>query len=474
MGRRLGAEPRVHSTQEPLLSVTKSRAWARRQFLLALGAALLPGEVLANMAPGPVAPRPTAKARAKRFIGLYMPHGRAAELFLPRPDFQLDYEDAILAPFVDSERYGRSFRDDLLVIDGLDLAAGFLTGNVGHDGPRVLFTGAGSNGKNASIDQFLAVDRRLGDVTPVPSLVLGIGNDDRGITSSLSYGRGGTPLPKLIHPAATFDALFGAALTGSPEAAAARRKRAMSALDFLRGDLARLRSLSPASERQRLEHHQTALRDLERRLSPAANRCDPPPRVTREAFPRYRAYGGGERSFDAITDLQIELLVRGFACDLTRFATVMLADLSRTAVDPELPSDVHQDVAHRYVARDERQPGSPATWRALARQNRYSCSKVARLVGLLHEQQLLDETLVLASSDMGDPARHSSRSVPTLVLGAGVRGGRVLALGDRNRVTAQRLNPNNRLLAHICQRFGVMVTRFGDSSAEITDGVLEL
>lgn len=451
-----------------------SRSAARRRFLLALGAALLPREVWAEPAPAAPFEAEGARASAKRFVAVYMPHGRAAELFLPAPGFKFDYEDAILAPFDEPARHGRSFRDDLLVIDGIDLAAGFLTGNVGHDAPRVLLTGAGANGRNASLDQFLAIEQRLGQATPVPSLVLAVGSDDRGPTSSISYGRGGIPLPKLIHPAKTFDALFGTALVGSPEAAAARRERAMSVLDFLGGDLRRLRALAPASEREKLENHTTALRDLERRLEPLEATCAPPPRVAPSAFPRFRAYGGGEPYFDAITDLQLELVVRGFACDVTRFATLMLADLSRTHLDSELPNDVHQDVAHRYVARDATHPGDPASWRALARQNRYACAKVARLFGLLDEQGLARETLVLASSDMGDPGRHSSRSVPTLLLGGGVRGGRVLTAPERDRVTAQRLYPNNRLLAGVCHAFGVKVARFGDSIPEIAEGVLEL
>jgi hypothetical protein len=64
--------------------------------------------------------------------------------------------------------------------------------------------------------------------------------------------------------------------------------------------------------------------------------------------------------------------------------------------------------------------------------------------------------------------------VPTLVLGGGVRGGRVITLGDKSRVTAHRLNPNNRLLARVCQSFGQKVTRFGDSTPEISNGVLDV
>ena len=76
---------------------------------------------------------------------------------------------------------------------------------------------------------------------------------------------------------------------------------------------------------------------------------------------------------------------------------------------------------------------------------------------------------------MGDPARHSSRSVPTLLLGGKLSGGRLLSLGDRNRVTKHRLNPNNHLLSALCARFGVVVERFGDSpDPAITHGVLEI
>jgi hypothetical protein len=447
----------------------------RRSFLAALGAALLPREAPAEPAPRGRAPALEDRPSAHRFVGVYMPHGQARELFLPRDGFRIDYEDAILAPFDDAARYGRSLRRDLVVVDGLDLAAGFLTGNVGHDAPRVLFTGAGAGGQNSSIDQFLAVEHRLGDATPLPSIVLGVGNDERGPMSSVSYGRGGVPLPKVIHPADTFDTLFGAPLTGSPEVAAARRRSGKSALDFLRADLARLRRDAPAAERAKLEHHQTALRDLERRLSPRTGACTAPERVKRDAFPAFRAYGGGERFFDAITDLQIELLVRALACDLTRFATLMLADLSRSGLAPSLPADVHQDVAHRYRAGGDGGPSDSASWHALAVQNRYGVSKVARLASLLDREGLLSDTIVLASSDMGDPARHSSRSVPTLLLGGGLSGGRLLSLGDRRRVTKHRLNPNNHLLSALCARFGVRVQRFGESrEPAITHGVLEL
>ncbi len=151
------------------------------------------------------------------------------------------------------------------------------------------------------------------------------------------------------------------------------------------------------------------------------------------------------------------------ACDLTRFATLFLGDLSRTHLFPELPDDVHSDVAHRYDASEDKRSGTPASWHALAIQNRYSYSKVARLLSRLDEAGILDDTIVHVSGDMGDPARHSSRSVPTLLAG-GCGGhfkmGRYLDL----RRSAGDGIPNNRVLVSICQAFGVEVNTFGQAA----------
>ena len=53
------------------------------------------------------------------------------------------------------------------------------------------------------------------------------------------------------------------------------------------------------------------------------------------------------------------MLARALACDLTRFASLFLADLSRTQLFPELPEDIHFEVAHRYDARADSRPGTP-------------------------------------------------------------------------------------------------------------------
>ena len=411
----------------------------------------------------------------ERFIAVFMPHGVVRELFTPRGDFELAFEGSVLAPFDDAGATFGSLKDELVVVAGLDLTAGIRGASAGHEASRVILTGSGRDGTNASLEQYLAIERGLGALTPLPSLVLGVGDDAAASSTTLSLAPGGMPLPKIIDPSATFHAVVGQ-WVATDDTARARlereRRLGKSVLDTLRADLASLSLRLGSRERQKLEQHETALRALETRLSGFELACVPPGAPDPEQFPLVRAYAGGEPYFDAITDLQSDLLVTAFACGVTRFATLYLADLSRTALDPALPDDVHLDVAHRYRAATPTSSGDPATWELLGRQNRYVCGKVARLAGALREAGLLDDTLVLATSDMGDPARHDSRNVPTLLVGGrsgGFAGGRYLDVRQDGEGV-----PNNRLLVSIARAFGAEIDAFGEArTPEIVTGALD-
>jgi hypothetical protein len=432
-------------------------ALSRRRFLAALGVS---GAWLARETD---ARADTAvEATPRRFIGVYTPHGRAHELWQPRDGFDIAYENASLQPLDDAARYGKSFKDRLLVLDGIDLSAGIEVGTTGHDGSRVILTGSGADGKNASLDQYLAIEHGLGAETPHTSLTLGIGNDSTEVGWNISWSRGGTPVPKWIDPSRVYAELFGDPLGARREELERDRQRGKSVLDRVRNDLSRLHRRAPRSERTKLEQHATALREIEKRLQPRSQTCAAP--APPRGFERLKAYGGGEPYFDAITDLQIDLLARAVACDLTRVATLYLADLTRSRLMPELPEDIHSDVSHRYDARDGKRAGTPESWHKLGMQNRYSYGKLARLLQRLDEAGSLETSLVHVSSDMGDPARHSSRQVPTLLVAGsafGLKTGRYLDL--RHGADLAKGVPNNRLLVSIAQLFGAKVERFGQS-----------
>lgn len=414
----------------------------------------------------------------QRFIGIYVPHGVAEPLYVRRPQetetsFDLRFAGSVLSPFDDPASHGRSFRDKVTTIEGIDLVASLEKKIPAHSSACVLFTGSAprdNRAANESLDQYLAVTRGLGAETRFASLVLGVGSVGTESGNNVSYGVGGVPLPKMVNPARLFDRLF-ANLFDPGDAAgqavlAERRRRGKSVIDFLRKDIGRISPRLAAPERGKLEQHLGSLRELEKQLAasatgPAAGTtCRRPARPDPAEFPMVEINNGGEPYLDRIAELQVDLLAQAIACDLTRFATLFVG----------LTDEIHETIAHGYVGPyGDHMPGVPATWTALGAQNRGYYSKCARLLQRLSEFGVLDSTLVVMSSDMGDPARHIVRNLPTLL--AGGANGRV-KMGRRVVLAADcpakdiecstpRLTPNNKLLVTIAQAFGVPIESFG-------------
>jgi len=468
--------------------VTASRS--RRAFLRAIGAgfAAVPFLKLVEHSYA----QAEGVSLPQRFIGVYHPHGIAAELFTMRDGdtetaFDLTYEASPLQPFDDAGTYGRSFKDKIVVIEGIDL----LSDTNGHNSAGTILTGsrivggAGGLPVNSSIDQFLAVKNGLGDSTLVTSVALGVGDKELSARQTLSFAEGGVPISKIIDPTLAFDFLFKQSIVGSDpgaQAAADReRKLGKSLIDFVRGDVNRLRARVGAHEAEKLDQHLSALRALEKKVQglPLPNNCVAPARPS--AFPNLEQYNGGEPYFDAIADLHIDLLALAMGCDITRFATLVLNDLSYAGNPLGLPEDNHGGMAHTYSASplgSSGHPvgsGDPESWKLLAKFNRYCYGKVARLLQRLNEAGILDSTLVYASSDMGNPAAHSTRNVPT-VLAGGANG--KIQMGRRIKFdtdcplgtwcdessSAYQTMANNRLLVSIAGAFGVDIGSYGDQA----------
>lgn len=457
---------------------------SRRSFLRAvgLGAASLPFfKLLENSAVNAA-----AGALPLQFVGIYAPHGMAKELWVPKAGFDITYENCSLQPFDDPETYGVSFKDKILVVEGVDLSAGIETGTTGHSASRTILTGAGQNGTNASIDQFLAVEKELGKSSWIASVVLAVGDDLPELGHCLSYAPGGAPLPKIIDPAQAFDMIYADLAIGDDPVARAeaerKRKLGKSVIDFIRGEINGLTPRLAAPEKEKLDQHLTSIRELEKRLEDFETTCQKPERPDPTQYPSLRSYNGGEPYFDLITDLQIDILAQALACNLTRFATLFLNDLSRTGHPLGLPEDCHNNMAHAYVGTrpshfgDGGSPGDPATWVPLAKHNRYSYSKVARLMQRLHELSALDNVLIYVTSDLGDPNAHDSANVPTILAG-GANGkfkmGRHIQLQsdcppDQYYCQQRTHISNNKILVSICQAFDVPIDSYGESENPAT------
>ena len=136
------------------------------------------------------------------------------------------------------------------------------------------------------------------------------------------------------------------------------------------------------------------------------------------------------------------------------------------------------------------QAGDPTTWVPLAKFNGYIYSKVALLMQKLDALGILDSTIIYVASDMGNPALHSTRNVPTLLAGGAngkFRMGRRLKMpaacpaanpwcnGENPRMTYSPTT-NSKILVSIAQAFGVDVDTFGTqpNAADITGALSDL
>ena len=477
------------------------RSNTRRAFLRAMGAgfAALP---FARLLENSVA-QAAGETLPLKFVTIYHPHGISAEYWAMKAAdteaaFDLGYDSCSLKPFDDAATYGKSFKDKILVVEGID----HLSGANGHDSAGTILTGsritaANQRPENISLDQFLAVSKGLGSGTRVTSVALGVGDDRTTSGTTLSYGEGGVALPKIIDPAKAFDLLFDGVVVGTDPAqlAAAERKRKLSqsVIDYEKWDVGRLRGKLAPAEQQKLDQHLTSLAELEKQLGGAMGggaQCTVPARPDATKFPSLKQYNGGEPYFDAITDAHIDVLAQALACDITRFGTLFMNDLSYAANPLGLPADNHGSVAHTYsastIGNDYHQAaGTPASWLPLAKFNRYAYSKVARLMQKLDALGALDSTIIYVTSDMGNPALHSKQNVPTLLAGGAngkFRMGRRLKMKPDCPSTNEwcvptdagaTSVPNSRILVSIAQAFGVDVNQFGtQADPALTTGAL--
>ena len=207
----------------PLVTPKDRYAATRRAFLKAVGAgaAALP---FYKMLEDSVA-KAAGATLPLRFIGAYHPHGISAEYFAmldgrfsglgsdTETNFNIAYTasggQCSLQPFDDATTYGKSYKSKILAIEGIDL----MSNANGHDTAGTILTGSqiDSSAKkplNSSLDQYLAVERGLGASTPVTSLALGVGDNTTQSGTTLSYGKGGAALPKIIDPVQAWSTLF--------------------------------------------------------------------------------------------------------------------------------------------------------------------------------------------------------------------------------------------------------------------------
>jgi hypothetical protein len=240
----------------------------------------------------------------------------------------------------------------------------------------------------------------------------------------------------------------------SPELRKARRERQASILDSVTGSLNELMPEVSHEDRVRLEQYMEDVREIERRLEIAAKASTEVPSV---AVP----YGVPE-SFHEHIQIQFDLLALALQADITRVATVLYARDLTGRVYPESGTDISFHGGSHHAE----DPGRVAQF---ARLNRYHVQMLAYLVKKLADVRegdstLLDQSLVLYGSNMGNSNQHLHYDVPHILVGGAA--GQVK--GDRHLAFPSRTVSTGNLLLSILNMYDVRLDKFGDSTGLLT------
>lgn len=273
-----------------------------------------------------------------------------------------------------------------------------------------------------SLDQIHA--QRFGQDTVMPSLQLCIESTDRGggcdynyscsYTDSISWSSPSTPLPMIRSPRTAFDMLFGAG--GSPEERALRRRTHKSILDWVAAEAAEMKRALGAADRMRVDRYLENIREIERRIERVEERnTGGEPRELPGAPP------GVPDSFSEHMRLMIDLQVLAFEADMTRIVSFKLGRDASNRTFPESGSDRAFHPASHHGAEED----------GILEFNKicqYRTGQLAYLLERLEETadgdaNLLDQSVIMWGSPMGDANLHNHRRCPLVLLGGG--GGRL-------------------------------------------------
>ena len=364
-------------------------------------------------------------------------------------------------------------RDYLTIITGTDLnAAGAYTENEqGGDHFRSAaayltashpkMTEGSDIHAGTSIDQIYA--RRFGQETPLPSLQLCI--EDVDSTGACAYGYACVysdtiswasptePLPMVRDPRIAFERLFGDGATA--EERLQRRILDRSILDGIVGDIARLENNLASSDKTRLDEYLTDVRELERRI---------------QNVERYNAQSGQAalptaplgipESYDEHVKLMFDLQALAFMTDVTRVSSFKLSrDVSgRVWPDSGVKTPFHPCSHHGE---------SPAKVAEFAKLNRYHVGMIPYFLEKLKntpdgDGNLLDHSMVMYGSPMGDSHVHNHKRVPVFL--AGHAGGK---LKGNLHIREKDGTPMANILLTMLQKLNVNVESFGDSNGTV-------
>jgi len=320
------------------------------------------------------------------------------------------------------------FRDYLTIISDTDVAAAeaVIPNEIGGDHFRSSATfltqahpkqtESSDVRAGTSIDQMYA--QRFGQETPIPSMQLCIENVDQAggcgygyscvYTDTISWAAVDQPLPMIRNPRLAFDQLFGAG--GTPEERAKQQRSRKSVLDFLTGEVAQLKRELGQTDRRRMDRYLQDIRELERRIQRVEEKNSGGMARTLPGSP-----AGVPDSFDEHVKLMFDLQVLALETDMTRVFSFKMARDASSRVYPEsgVAKGFHPASHHGE---------NESNIDDLMLINRYHVGLVAYFLEKLKSVEeddgnLLDKTMIIYGSPMGNSNIHNHKRCPLFVAG---------------------------------------------------------
>ena len=393
----------------------------------------------------------TAPVSPKRMLLVCYNLGFIPEAFFPK-EVGKDYRPS---PYLEALQ---PWRDHLTVFSGLShpgVGGGHPTDNCFLSGAR----GPGSSGFKNSISLDLYAAELLGRPTRFPNLSLGVNVDPA--QRSLTWTRSGAMIPAAQQPSEIYRSLF---LTGSEaemERQIEKLRQDGSVLDAVNEQLKRFGSRLSQSDQDRLDHYTTSIREVEKRLVADEEWERKGKPATSAPIPPEINLGARQKMLNH-TDLMFDMIRLAFETDSTRIVSLMIDEFNTPALELEKDST---DTGFHNITHHGQAEAKLNQWSKI---DSAKMQQLARLFETFSKTSvgsgsLLDNTMILCGSNMGDANTHDNTNLPILLAGGGLQHGQHLAFNRGNN------KPLCNLFVTMLQHLGIEADTFGSSTGTLNE-----
>jgi hypothetical protein len=416
---------------------------SRRSVLKGAGAIIgLP--LLDAMIPAGTALANTAAAVKPRVGFIYIPHGAVEKFWIPKGTGTGFEFSPILKPM-------EPVRDYVTVITNIRNKSGERQnpphGITEQTWLTVQDPQLSTWGPEAGISMDQVIAKAIGQDTPMPSLELCA--EPGGATSYTALNRS---LPLEGNPRKVFYTMFGPGDSNTDRVA--RLKATDSLLDYVLESSASLNKKLGASDRALVNDYLESVREVERRVSKLEAKADSLGQLP--DAPR-----GTPDDFTELVDVQFEMVALAFQTGQTRVASVRMIKEASMRTFPM----VNVDEAFHPLSHHGENPDKQEKLRRVQTYNVERLAKFAKKLQSIKEgdHNLLDTSMILYGSNLGNSDLHNCSQLPVVILGKGgkFKGGQ--------HISAPKDTPLANVLLTMAQRADVKLERFGDATGTFSE-----